>query len=353
MDKEIKLLDKNCKNLVNEINNRTIKILEEGLKLPSPIKEDSVNYLLLNKTIPIKIKLSEKNITNIIHISDIHIRRSNNIVHEYKHVFKNLYKDLDELKKETPDYIIVITGDLLHDKDEFTASSSDLIIEFINRLTEINDVILIAGNHDINMRNKKDIDPITSILKDRKPKNLYYLQYSGIYEYGNIIFGLSSLLDDKFIKSDYIIEKKIKVGLYHGILNKSKSGSNGIELNSNIGKKNFIGYDYVLLGDIHYHQYINIEKTIGYAGSLKSQNFGETNNEHGYINWDLLNKSSYFKQIKNEYQHKIYEIKEKKILIEDKYYETLSEEAINKIPKKGQLLVTLNLIFLYKSILKY
>lgn len=237
---DIHKLNELSKNKIKEINDIILEIYCDGIYLDEDIKEKYNNLLLSSGNVPKRERLSEREVTNIIHISDIHIRKSSRIC-EYNHVFKKIYADLICLKEKTPNYLIVITGDLLHDKDEFTASSTDLIVDFLNELSKINDVILIAGNHDINMRNKKDIDPITSIIKDRKPCNLYYLQYSGIYEYGNIVFGLSSLVDDKFIKAKYITSNKIKIGLYHGMLNKCKVQKDGIEMFSNLGIKDFKG----------------------------------------------------------------------------------------------------------------
>jgi DNA repair exonuclease SbcCD ATPase subunit len=333
---EIRKLNELSKNKIKEITDIILEIYYGGILIDEEIKEKYSNLLLSSGNVPKRERLSDREVTNIIHISDIHIRKSTRI-YEYNHVFKKLYEDLKIVKEKTPNYLIVITGDLLHDKDEFTASSTDLIVDFLNELSKINDVILIAGNHDINMRNKKDIDPITSIIKDRKPENLYYLQYSGIYEYGNIVFGLSSLVDDKFIKAKYITSNKIKIGLYHGMLNKCKVQKDGIEMFSNLGIKDFKGYNYVLLGDIHLHQYLDVNKRVAYAGSLISQNFSETNDDHGYINWDLINKTSEFKQIKNDYQHKNYEIKEGEIIIENKKYKELTNEELKLIPRCGNI----------------
>lgn len=333
---EIRKLNELSKNKLKEITDIILEIYHGGILLDEEIKEKYNNLLLSSGNVPKRERLSDREVTNIIHISDIHIRKSSRI-YEYNHVFEKLYEDLKILKEKIPNYLIVITGDLLHDKDEFTASSTDLIVDFLNELSKINDVILIAGNHDINMRNKNEIDPITSIIKDRKPENLYYLQYSGIYEYGNIVFGLSSLVDDKFIKAKYITSNKIKIGLYHGMLNKCKVQKDGIEMLSNIGIKDFKGYNYVLLGDIHLHQYLDINKRVAYAGSLISQNFSETNDDHGYINWDLINKTSEFKQIRNDYQHKIYEIKEGEIIIENKKYKELSYKELKLIPNCGYI----------------
>jgi DNA repair exonuclease SbcCD nuclease subunit len=61
------------------------------------------------------------------------------------------------------------------------------------------------------------------------------------------------------------------------------------ESKGGLSVEDFKGYDYVLLGDIHRHQYLNEEKTIAYASSLISQNFSENDIYHGYILWDIIN----------------------------------------------------------------
>jgi DNA repair exonuclease SbcCD nuclease subunit len=280
-----------------------------------------------------KILLSENEIETIIHISDIHIRKSTRF-EEYRDVFKKLYIDVNKIK-EIKKILIVITGDTLHNRNDFTSENIILFIELLDNLCKISDVILINGNHDIS---NKEVDNITSIIKGRNPKNLYYLINSGYYIYGKIIFGLSSLNDGHFIDGEEIKDLDcIKIGLYHGIINKSLVSKTGIKLNSEIGIKDFKNYTYVMLGDIHYHQYCNVNKTIAYAGSLISQNFGESYDEHGYLEWDLINQTSYYHKIKNDYQYKIYIIENEKIKIDDIYYEKINEDNMVLIPSKGNI----------------
>jgi len=70
-----------------------------------------INYIIENNTI------NNEEYKKIIHISDIHIRL-NQRHEEYIECFKNLYEDIDKYKKE--ECIIVITGDILHDKTSLT-----------------------------------------------------------------------------------------------------------------------------------------------------------------------------------------------------------------------------------------
>ena len=161
--------------------------------------------------------------------------------------------------------------------------------------------IIIAGNHDFNMRNLEQQDALSSILYKRKIDNLYYLRETGIYTFNNINFGVSSLIDNNFISSNEILNEGLKIALYHGAVSNSKN-SLGFEFSDKSITK-FDGYDYVLLGDIHYYQYLNEDKTIAYASSLISQNFSETDKYHGILVWDLINKTSNYKIIENDYKY--------------------------------------------------
>ena len=50
--------------------------------------------------------------TKIYHISDIHIRNTEEHILIYNHVFDNLYEYLESVKNKQG--LIVITGDILH-----------------------------------------------------------------------------------------------------------------------------------------------------------------------------------------------------------------------------------------------
>ena len=233
----------------------------------------------------------------LYHISDIHIRRYDRHV-EYDTVFNNLYSFL----KSSPVGLIVLTGDLLHNKDNLTPDCVVKTFNFLRELTKIMPVILIAGNHDFVQTNVHIKDSISAILSERGLDNLYYLKYSGIYQYGNIVFGVSSLFDDKFtspLKMDFP-EGCIKIGLYHGPVGQSET-SVGFILNGDKTIKDFDGYDYVLLGDIHKFQHVG--KNIAYASSLISQNFSETDKFHGVLVWDMVEGTNKYNIIENPYRH--------------------------------------------------
>ncbi len=258
-------------------------------------------------------------IEKIYHISDIHIRRYDRHV-EYDIVFNNLYNYLNkQIELNHSNGIIVITGDVLHAKDNLTPDCVIKCYKFLKSLSEIMPVILIAGNHDMVESNKHIKDSLDSILTERSIENLYYFKNSGIYKYGNIIFGVSSLLDNKFITANDINNQyenhidshnTILIGLYHGPIGQCSTAV-GVVLHGDKQIDDFIGYDYVLLGDIHKFQYMNnknFNKRIAYASSLISQNFAETDIYHGCLVWDLVNKTSEYVIIDNPYRHMMMDI---------------------------------------------
>jgi len=240
----------------------------------------------------------EIKIKTIFHIGDIHIRRRERH-EEYKKVFKRLSRKLLQ-ENNLHESLIVCTGDIFH--DGMSPESIILTKDFFQSLSQISDVIVFRGNHDQTSRsNQEAIDYLASNLYklETKSNNVFLLEKSGLYEYGNIIFGYTDIYDNEVIKIENN-DSKIKIGLWHGTMNKSKTCLGEI-LEGKFNCNDFSNYDYVLLGDIHKFQYLNKEKTIAYCGSLIQQNFGE-DTSHGYIKWDLETKTSEFIKVKNSYQ---------------------------------------------------
>jgi hypothetical protein len=89
----------------------------------------------------------------------------------------------------------------------------------------------------------------------------------------------------------------------------------------------------VLLGDIHYYQYLNDIKTVAYASSLISQNFSETELYHGVLVWNLEDKTSKYKIIDNDYRYEEILLDNMKIYQHNKIVKI---EDI-KLPKYGKL----------------
>ena len=248
----------------------------------------------------------------IYHISDIHIRNNNKRHDEYKEVFERLYLKIKSLVgSNKDDSLIVVTGDIMHSKTELSPESIKLVWQFFKNLSKILSVIAIPGNHDCNLSNKERLDAISPILEDiGRLSNFYYLKKSGYYQYYNIIFGVTSIYDDKLIKASDVTKqmkksinqkKKYLIALFHGTIHRSSEDIGYKKNKTDFLVEDFKGYDYVMLGDIHKFQYMNEEKTIAYAGSLIQQTFGESPKGHGVLQWDLFEGTSKHIEILNDY----------------------------------------------------
>ena len=294
---------------------------------------------IINETYYKDFNLNNKN--KIIHLSDIHIRTGNferSRYNEYMFVFKNLINSL-KLIRNFDKYIIVITGDIFHNKSQIESSGISLFTYLINELTKLTQVFLIMGNHDYRQEYINEPDLLSALLGNNElintQSNLFYLKKTGIYIVGDILFGLVAINDtliagDTSGKVDNLPEfpdcsnydKKYKVALYHGII---IDDNNSFFSNKNIGINVdwFKSYNFAILGDVHSQQ-VNNSKLIdgiyeyndinntndtnntqniiwGYSGSLIQQNFGESIDKHGYLIWDFENNPNQLTSIYSAY----------------------------------------------------
>jgi DNA repair exonuclease SbcCD nuclease subunit len=224
-------------------------------------------------------------IKNIVHIADIHIRLLQRHK-EYRSIFSKLYEQLKNDKTLNPDEsIILLAGDILHSKTDLSPEAIELTSEFLTKLCEIMPVVMIAGNHDGNLSNNSRLDALSPIVDALKIKNLYYLKDTGVYDFDeNIQFGLASVFDKTLPNVAMLDQNKIKIALYHGVVDESKTETNFTLSSAKFNVASFSGYDLVLLGDIHKpFQFLNESKTIAYPGSLIAQNYGEPELNRGYL----------------------------------------------------------------------
>jgi DNA repair exonuclease SbcCD ATPase subunit len=268
-------------------------------------------------------------IKTIAHLADIHIRKLHRFV-EYRQVFKTLYK---KLKYHKPD-LIYIGGDIVHGKLDTSPEEVRMVANFFLELCKIAPTIVIPGNHDCNLNNKSREDtlsPIVDLVKKIVP-NLHYWKKSGVYNIDDVDFGVMSIFDidkegnqltDNLPNPDDLGDNKI--ALFHGGVDKHFY-DNGFQVEDDkVRNETFKGYDLVLLGDIHKRQFLNEEKTIAYPGSLIQQNYSEEPS-HGFLLWDIEEKSARFVQVENDYGYKIIQVEDGKIL-----------NKMNFIPPKGNL----------------
>lgn len=235
-----------------------------------------------------KLNLPISKIDYIAHCADIHIRNWKRH-DEYNLIFNALYEELQPYKGKN--LLIYIGGDIAHAKTDMSPELIDVIGEFLTNLSSIAPTLIIPGNHDANLNNRSRLDVLTPILNDIDNPNIFYLKQGGLYEAADILIYHHSIYDDSvFIKADQINTDKKKIALYHGSVINSKLDS-GMNISAGVPLSSFDGYDYGLLGDIHRRQFLNTSKTIAFPGSLIQQNFGEDYQDHGFLVWNLQDKT--------------------------------------------------------------
>ena len=244
-------------------------------------------------------------IKTIAHLADIHIRKLHRFV-EYRQVFKQLYKQLKEVK---PD-LIYIGGDIVHGKLDTSPEEVRMVANFFLSLCKIAPTIVIPGNHDCNLNNKSREDTLSPIvdLVQKIDSNLHYWKKSGVYTIDNVDFGVLSIFDiDKEgnqltdnLPNSSELDNDRKIALFHGGVDKHLYDNGFAVTDENVKVDTFDGYDIVMLGDIHKRQFLNEEKTIGYPGSLIQQNYAEEPS-HGFLLWNWETLQATYHGVENSY----------------------------------------------------
>lgn len=268
-------------------------------------------------------------INHICHISDIHIRSGaeNNDpklsrFDEYINVFDKIVCFLQHTYGESNDMVICITGDIVHHHRIAGAPCIELFFEIMHKLSAIAPVYIIRGNHDYNQASIAPQDMITAFMNGLKLcNNVAYLNTTGYYDAGNVGFGVMAIQDVliagntcgrvESLPTFPIIpdnpKHTTKVALFHGDVPKTYP----IEWFGNT-------YDYILLGDLHRMQIYNASPETdmytmesihdvykmntykksnkkpmwGYPGSTIQQNMGESLLGHGFLMWNVGDKSN-------------------------------------------------------------
>ncbi len=254
-------------------------------------------------------------VKKIIHCADIHVR-TYRMHEEYKEAFQTF---IDKAKDLVSDYDynevrIAIVGDLVHQK--ITISNEQLVLccWFLNELSKISPVIIVAGNHDLLENNKDRMDSISPMIDLLNNDNINYYKESKCYPDDNLVWCNYSIFEENE-RPDIEIgrvengEDKTYVGLFHAPIVGAKTdiGYQFDEHNTSLDK--FDGNDMVLLGDIHMRQSFDYKNTpIAYPSSLIQQNYGESVNNHGFLLWDVDSRTFEEHNIKTRfgfYQFKI------------------------------------------------
>ncbi len=272
--------------------------------------------------------------TKIAHLADIHVRKFKRH-DEYRKVFKNLYKSLEKDKVDR----IVLAGDIVHNKNDLSPELVQLISEFFVELSNISPLDIIIGNHDKIIGQDLKLDSLSPITDYLNIKNLTLFKNSGIFEIDdNLVYGIFAIDDEE--NFPYNIKNKDSsktyVALFHGAIAGSRTDVNYV-IKSNHEINMFSEYDIAMLGDIHKFQDISSKSTkICYSSSLVQQNHGESLENHGYLLWNVPNKTYKFVKVKNDFG--FYTLRFANADEIDKFYTHLPSD----IPKYPQIRVLLN-----------
>ena len=253
-----------------------------------------------------------KNIKLIIHCADIHTRL-NTRMEEYVDVFEKFIEKCKEIASNynKDEVRIVISGDLLHSKNQLSPNLITITSFFLRQLEEIAKVYVIAGNHDLIVENKSRTDAITAIFDTAEFENCTFLDAefgykSGCAIDGNVVWCLYSIYED-FNRPTNIDEIKKNnpnlkfVGLFHGQIIGSTL-NNGYVSDSGLDGAEFEGCDCVMAGHLHKRQVIKRgDCVIVYPGSLIQQTYGETISQHGFAVWNMEDMSYKFIDIDSDY----------------------------------------------------
>ena len=255
------------------------------------------------------INLNLKKIDYIYHLGDIHfpknISTDENIRERYERMINNILTDASSYKHT----ICVICGDLLNNNDQGSPELIKKCVHFVNDLSNLMPVIIIAGNHDYNHINYQSWFEVLDVACNN---NVFFLKKSGYYIVkslsNNILIGFQNITDNYysfFYNNQNVNKIKIDnncsraIALFHGnvtgsIINKKKFDYDeslytpqSVNKDYNLNKNWVADYDLVLLGHIHERQ--KIEPNCYYAGSTVQRTFAESYDKHGGYIFNINN----------------------------------------------------------------
>ena len=283
----------------------------------------------------------------IVHISDLHIRSGDLQACRFNEYAAQIDKCLAAIGKyECDTTLVVVTGDLFHEKSKLGSGSHTLAQRFFSGLSLVaKETVVIRGNHDYRQDQPNEPDLIKPFFYN-VPDNISYLDETGLYQRDDIEIGLVAVQDTLLRGAGSGIIKELppfpepstddptvkhSIALFHG----SFGGAllqNGTETDtrSNYALDWIKGYSLRLFGDIHVQQVHNAkiqlgndftnkgkqdtftvgslsltDKSWGYAGSLIQQNFGESLWGHGFVEWNLETNTAKLIHLPNDFGYVI------------------------------------------------
>ena len=328
--------------------------------------------------------------TKILHISDLHIRSGDTAVSryiEYNTQFDRLIEAVQTYDTQTT--LLVLTGDIFHDKSKIGPSAHRLMQKLIHGFKQYTTVV-IRGNHDYRQDQPDEPDLIQPFYEDA-PDTFQYLDETGLYQFQDIEVGVVAVQDTlvrgagsginttlpEFPKPTKDPQVRCRIALFHGSFGGAflQNGTN-VDDRSNYPVNGWIeGYDLLLFGDIHVQQIHRYKENLktheftsteskplyktgsyslplankqiqgslqgslqgpwSYAGSLIQQNFGENLWGHGFTEWDLDAQTATFYHLPNAFGYVVVVQKDDQYCVKIRMDRSVLYVPLEKIVKLG------------------
>jgi len=240
-------------------------------------------------------------IKKIAHFADYHIH-NDKWYERYKVGNEWIYS---KLKEEKPDRI-VIAGDLFENFIIISNEAKILASEFLFNLTEIAPVIIVEGNHDLRKKSLNRTTSIKTVVDIMNNQKITHYNKSGFYDDDNVVWVNHSHLEkdiNPWTDIQHIRDKnKVYIDLWHDPVNGCEMSNGMVFKSKNLRNITDFKGDFGLFGDIHKFQYLNKSKTHAYCSSTFQQDMGEDVEKHGFLLWNIEDKTSEFVIVPDEWK---------------------------------------------------
>lgn len=188
------------------------------------------------------------------HLADIHVRG----LSRHDEVRTVISAFCDDARQQKLNHI-VIAGDIWHTKvSGMSPESINLLTWMFRSLADVCTVHVTLGNHDGVLTNFTRQDAISPIIDAISDPRIFLYKDSGVYSIEpGVNLCVYSLFDREKWDAVKPISTEYNIAVFHGSVAGAESET-GWALNADVSVKWFedLGYDIVLLGDIHKRQFL-------------------------------------------------------------------------------------------------
>jgi hypothetical protein len=193
----------------------------------------------------------------IAHIADVHVRNLSRHA-EHRIVLEDLaYK----VRASGVDHIFV-GGDTFHTKcSGMSPECIDFMSWMFTTLAAAAPLHLTLGNHDGLLTNASRQDAITPIVTVLNNPRIHLYKKSGVYQFApGYNWCVFSLFDEEGWKDVKPVPGNVNIACYHGPVYGAHTETDWV-IEEGLTVDFFKDYDFVLLGDIHKHQYMGYRES--------------------------------------------------------------------------------------------